>query len=89
MKLVVQRVKNASVKVDGKTVGAINYGYMLLVSFTQNDNEEVNAKVAEMAKLYGQTEEQLKANEMFVKYVKNSLANEKAVDFIVTNAKIK
>ena len=51
--------------------------------------EEVNAKVAEMAKLYGQTEEQLKANEMFVKYVKNSLASEKAVDFIVTNAKIK
>ena len=41
MKIVVQRVKNASVKVDGKTVGAINYGYMLLVSFTQNDNEEV------------------------------------------------
>lgn len=41
MKVVVQRVKNASVKVDNNIVGKINYGYMLLVSFTEGDNEEI------------------------------------------------
>ena len=53
------------------------------------DEETVNSKIAEMSKLYGQTEEKLKENEMFVNYVKNSLSSEKAVEFIVTNAKIK
>ena len=41
MKIVVQRVKNASVKVGEKIVGEIGYGYMLLVSFTEGDNEEI------------------------------------------------
>ena len=41
MKIVVQRVKNASVKVEKKVVGEIGYGYMLLVSFTEGDNEEI------------------------------------------------
>lgn len=41
MKVVVQRVKEANVKVDGKIVGSCNYGYMLLVSFTSGDNEKV------------------------------------------------
>ena len=38
MKLLVQRVKEASVKVNNNTVGKIGYGYMLLVSFTDGDN---------------------------------------------------
>ena len=33
MRIVVQRVKEASVKVDGKIVGKTGYGYLLLVSF--------------------------------------------------------
>ena len=40
MKIVVQRVTNAKVEVDNKIVGQIDNGLMLLVSFTQNDNED-------------------------------------------------
>ena len=38
MKVLVQRVKEANVKVENKVVGKIGYGYMLLVSFTEGDN---------------------------------------------------
>lgn len=41
MKIVVQRVKESSVKVDGKIVGTSGYGYLLLVSFTEGDNEKI------------------------------------------------
>ena len=41
MKIVVQRVKESSVKVDGKIVGKSGYGYLLLVSFTDGDNEKI------------------------------------------------
>ena len=41
MRVVVQRVKKSSVKVNGKIVGKSDYGYMLLVSFTEGDNEKV------------------------------------------------
>ena len=37
MKVVVQRVIDASVTVDEKIVGAIDKGYLLLVGFTHND----------------------------------------------------
>lgn len=53
------------------------------------DSEKVNAKIKEMAEMYGQKEEQLKENEAFVKYLEESLKNERAVEFIVENAKIK
>lgn len=39
MKIVAQRVKEASVQVDGKVVGKIDNGLMLLVSFTDGDCE--------------------------------------------------
>ncbi|MFY1046819.1 D-aminoacyl-tRNA deacylase [Chryseobacterium sp. GP-SGM7] len=39
MKVVVQRVSEASVKVDGKTVGEINTGFMLLVGIDENDEK--------------------------------------------------
>ena len=39
MKIVVQRVTNASVTVENKIVGEIGNGLMLLVSFTQTDTE--------------------------------------------------
>ena len=38
MKVVVQRVKKADCKVDGKVTGEINDGLMLLVGFTDGDN---------------------------------------------------
>jgi len=37
MRVIVQRVNHASVSVDGKVVGKINNGYMLLVGFTYGD----------------------------------------------------
>ncbi|RXI99932.1 D-tyrosyl-tRNA(Tyr) deacylase [Anaerobacillus alkaliphilus] len=37
MRVVVQRTKQASVAVDGKTVGAIDFGFMLLVGITHED----------------------------------------------------
>lgn len=41
MRVVVQRVKEANVKVNKKVVGKTDYGYMLLVSFTEGDNLEI------------------------------------------------
>lgn len=38
MRIVVQRVKNASVEVDEKVVGSINEGLLLLVGFTTGDD---------------------------------------------------
>jgi len=51
--------------------------------------EDIDAKIKEMAEMYGKEAEELKKNEQFVKYVEDSLKNQKVVDFIVENAKIK
>ena len=40
MKLVIQRVKNASVKVDGKTVGEIEKGFLVLIGIKVGDTKE-------------------------------------------------
>ena len=40
MKLVVQRVKNASVTVDKKIVGQINEGFLVLLAVTHEDTKE-------------------------------------------------
>lgn len=40
MKVVVQRVITSSVEIDKKIVGKINKGLMVLVGFTNDDNEE-------------------------------------------------
>ena len=40
MKLVVQRVLNSKVEVDGKTVGEIEKGFMVLCGITHNDTEK-------------------------------------------------
>lgn len=39
MKAVIQRVSEASVKVDGDIVGEINTGYMLLIGIDENDEK--------------------------------------------------
>lgn len=41
MKLVVQRVKNASVEVDKKIVGQIDNGYLVLLGVTHTDTKEI------------------------------------------------
>ena len=53
------------------------------------DAKKVDEKIEEMAKMYGQKAEQLKENEEFVKYIEESLKSERAIEFIVENAKIK
>ena len=40
MKLIVQRVKNANVKVEEKIVGKIGKGYMVLVGINEKDTEK-------------------------------------------------
>ena len=40
MRIIVQRCDKAEVRVEGKVVGKINYGMMLLVSFTYGDTEK-------------------------------------------------
>ena len=47
MKVVVQRVSNASCTVDNKITGQIEKGYMLLVGFGLNDNYQIIEKMAE------------------------------------------
>ena len=40
MKIVLQRVSSASVKVDSKIVGRIEHGLLLLIGFSSSDTEE-------------------------------------------------
>ena len=40
MKLVIQRVKEANVKVEGNIVGKIDKGFLILVGITQSDTTE-------------------------------------------------
>ncbi|MFC7441367.1 D-aminoacyl-tRNA deacylase [Laceyella putida] len=47
MKIVLQRVREASVTVDGEVTGAIGKGVMLLVGFTEGDAEEDLRHLAE------------------------------------------
>ncbi|MBD8923032.1 D-tyrosyl-tRNA(Tyr) deacylase [bacterium] len=46
MKVVIQRVKKASVSVDNKLINEIGNGFMLLVSFTDGDTLENVTKMA-------------------------------------------
>ena len=41
MKLVVQRVKNAKVEVEGKIIGQIGQGYMVLIGVAPTDTKEI------------------------------------------------
>ena len=41
MKFVIQRVKNAEVTVDSKTVGSINKGFLVLIGITHTDTKEI------------------------------------------------
>lgn len=47
MKVLIQRVLNANLKIDEKIINEISKGYLLLVSFTEGDNLEIVNKVAE------------------------------------------
>ena len=52
MKVILQTVKEAHVNILGKTVGRISNGYLLLVGFTDGDDQEiVNRMVDKILKL--------------------------------------
>ena len=52
MKVVVQKVNEASVKVDGKIVGEISRGLLVFVGFTEGDNlDKINFMVNKIINL--------------------------------------
>ena len=51
--------------------------------------EEVSEKVKEMAKQYGRKEEELLENKELKEYIENNIKTQKAIEFIVKNAKKK
>ena len=51
--------------------------------------EEIAEKIKEMAKQYNKDEKELLENEQLRSYIADSMKTEKAIDFIVKNAKIK
>ena len=63
MKLVVQRVKNAKVDIDNKTVGSIDKGFLVLLGVTHNDTKEnADYLVKKLCKLRVFTDENGKMN---------------------------
>ena len=51
--------------------------------------EEVSEKIKEMAENYGRNADELKDNEQLINYIKSNMTTEKAISFVVDNAKIK
>ena len=51
--------------------------------------KEITEKLEEMAKNYGKKVEEISDNENLKKYIKEGIESEKAIDYIVKNAKIK
>ena len=67
MKLVIQRVTNASVSVDGSTVGSIGKGLLVLVGVEADDTDEMLPKfVNKMLKLRIFEDENGKTNKSLV-----------------------
>ncbi len=63
MKIVVQRVKNASVKVENEIVGKIDKGFLVLLGVTHNDTkEQADYLVKKLCKLRIFTDENEKMN---------------------------
>ena len=52
------------------------------------EDSEIDSKVKELAEAYARKEDELKANTELMKNIKNSLETEKAINYIVENAKI-
>ena len=46
MRVLIQRVREASVTIDGQLFSEIGYGYLLLVGFEESDNEEILVEMA-------------------------------------------
>ena len=67
MKLVIQRVLQSSVTIEGKVHGKIDHGIMVLVGFCQNDNEIIVDKLIDkMANLRIFEDENQKMNKSLI-----------------------
>ena len=55
----------------------------------ESTDEEINAKIKEMATNCGRKEEELSKNEALKEYIANNIKTEKAIELIIKNAKIK
>ena len=53
------------------------------------EEEKVEEKLKEMAKSYGKTEEEMLKNTYLKDYITENMKVEKAIDFIIENAKFK
>ncbi|MBR3151605.1 MAG: D-tyrosyl-tRNA(Tyr) deacylase [Erysipelotrichaceae bacterium] len=63
MRLTVQRVSEASCTVEGELISSIGQGYMVLVGFSVDDNEEIAKKMAlKLSKLRVFSDDQGKMN---------------------------
>jgi D-aminoacyl-tRNA deacylase len=63
MKIVLQRVSSASVKVDSKIVGRIEHGLLLLIGFSSTDTEEnILPTIEKIVKLRIFSDEEVKMN---------------------------
>jgi trigger factor len=51
--------------------------------------EEINSKIEEMATNYGRKADELKENENVKNYIKQGIENEKAINIVIDNAKVK
>ena len=47
MKMVVQKVLNSSVTIDGVVNGSVDHGFMVLVGFTHEDTKEIVDKMVD------------------------------------------
>ena len=69
MKLLIQRVKNASVKVDEEIVGKIEEGLLVFIGITHGDNREkadyLVKKLCNLRIFYDQ-DKKMKLNVMYV-----------------------
>ena len=45
MRFIIQRVSEASVSVDGVTIGQIGKGFMVLIGVSQNDTKQIADKM--------------------------------------------
>lgn len=53
------------------------------------DKKQIEEKLEEMAKVYGRKKEELEKNEAFMEYLTKQVEQETAIEFLVSNAKIK
>ena len=87
--------KETDIRKDFEEQANKNVKYRLVLEAVVNaenidvDDKELEDRLKEMAKNYGQKEEELLNNENVKKYTRDNMKVEKAIEFLVKNAKMK